>query len=367
MYNTWKIDSLRIQLDYYKAVVYGSKLTRKILEIRDTDGEIIREKNEMQEFKCDDGIKYYAVIREFTHPKTQVKNKVIDVTVFAKLLGKEYVNGINKDNVKGIYDLLIKDRVVKMSFSEFLNSKCFDIDVCKDTLSTEGNFVDFTKALKDMTPPTTEIGKGVRLFSNERIKGTGEGEDKNGFGIQWNDRKKSTSANPFIKFYWKHLEMQRPKNAEFEQIHGIKGSFANVARCEFQIRKQHDLKNLFGKNADISFKGLLNTGNEVWNRIYKNLINKVIKLDISYTITKPINKRVMEGYVTELIIELSKYKKQHPSLIHFQIMESIKDEYSKSSVSKHNKKMQDIISEIDLKGKLESKTTTQDLFKEFLM
>lgn len=120
----------------------------------------------------------------------------IQIMITSKLLGKDYFQGINLQNIRTIFDYIINDKVIEITYKEFLNSAVTDIDICIDFQTDLEEFKDIKKKLIDNA-----------LEEKKDVISTRKKGYKEVFGVQYNDRTKATPSKPFAKLYFKTLEL----------------------------------------------------------------------------------------------------------------------------------------------------------------
>jgi hypothetical protein len=134
-------------------------------------------------------------------------DKCIDVIVIgfsAKLLEYQYFEGINAQNIKRIYDFIINEGLIKVSFEDFLNAKIVDTDIC----------IDFF--LKDITcREICSIANQLTIISKSIPKSTHYNKKTN-VGFEWGKREsigKAYTTKQYLKYYAKAVEL---KNNSYE-------------------------------------------------------------------------------------------------------------------------------------------------------
>jgi hypothetical protein len=140
-------------------------------------------------------------------------DKCIDVIAIgfsAKLLEYQYFDGIDSKNIKRIYDFIINEGLIEVSFEDFLNAKVVDTDIC----------IDFF--LKDITcKEVCAIAEELTIISKSTPKANRFNKKMN-IGIEWGTRGKVGKAyatKQYLKYYSKSLEFKnfkdKPKSFEF--------------------------------------------------------------------------------------------------------------------------------------------------------
>lgn len=177
-------------------------------------------------------LKYKKVSRIFKGERKDF----IQIMITSKLLRKNYFNGLNKINIKDIYNYIIDDDIINLSEESFLNSYVTDIDICKDYKANENEF----KALKDMLKENV-------LSTKEHVVKTQRINSAVMFGIQFNERHKATPTKPFAKLYFKSEELQSAKTLPFTNVN-LNSYFEDIkngiARFEVTIKNFEHKKRL---------------------------------------------------------------------------------------------------------------------------
>lgn len=231
---TTAIDSFKLFIDLSKVEVVSKLLGANIIRhsISADTGEVLdSETLKSNSYKHQKFLYqiHYGIVLWF-----DATAKQLVILINSKLLETKYREGINKDNIRQIYEAIQADNVVKFaSFESFMNDcRCTDIDIKKDIQvdSTE-TFDKITDELNKLTIPTTKKGHGSNRFNRWDNK-----------GIEWNERKSSTKARPFLKIYHKGIESKNSKNKDFFSHYLGDNSMCNTARIETTIRSKKDLK-----------------------------------------------------------------------------------------------------------------------------
>lgn len=129
--------------------------------------------------------------------------KIIDILYIgfsAKLLEYQYFDGINAQNIKRIYDFIINENAIEISFEDFLNAKIVDTDICIDLF------------LKDITcKEVVSIAEELTIVSKNSPQMKKYNSISKGVGIQWGRREdvgKAYSTKQFLKYYAKAVELK---------------------------------------------------------------------------------------------------------------------------------------------------------------
>lgn len=147
--------------------------------------------------------------------------------VTAKMLCENYLQGINKQNIKEVYDYIIALKIVYIDYDDFLNAYITDVDYAYDVYCEP-------KTLQIIIP---KLERAVPLDNRAYIDKTFTKDDN--IGISFNKREKATNTHPFIKIYHKSIELQY-KSREFAEAYLSNQDYENITRLEFTIKnKKH--------------------------------------------------------------------------------------------------------------------------------
>lgn len=226
----------------------------------------------------------------------------IQIMITSKLLGKDYFQGINKQNIKSIYNYIINDSVIEIPYKDFLNSAITDIDICIDFQADLEQFEDIKKKLIDNA---LEEKKDV---INTRKKGY-----KEVFGVQYNDRTKATPSKPFAKLYYKTLELtERSKdfyqcNLEpyYEQI--VRNG---IGRLEVTIKNSKHKERLKLTKVK-TLKDLLSIKQDNLNNVHRKVITEYYQKNLNPSERKKIDSLSYNDFIAlNSIKEIIKYNKK---------------------------------------------------------
>jgi hypothetical protein len=147
----------------------------------------------------------------------------------AKILEKNYFEGITLGNIRSIYDRIMALGVCEFSYDTFLNrSNCTDIDFKKDYQTTDTEFRKQINVLKKSSKMSNK-STGFSSYSG---------------GLTWNKRAKADKSNPFCKIYNKEVEMNLPRNQEFKDAYFLEEDFQGLRRIEFTVKDANHISSL---------------------------------------------------------------------------------------------------------------------------
>jgi hypothetical protein len=234
----------------------------------------------------------------------------IVLTLYAKLLGKDYFNGINKNNIKELYVAFMRLKVFECSYDSFVGSLANDIDICKDMYIK--NFESFDKITNTWKTMSKDNVRYVNRFSIRENK-----------GIEFNKREKGTIGKPYVKMYFKEVELAT-KSKELRDKHLKEYDVKNLIRIEATLKNRktinayikrgivpkfrtlEDLMNIEGEeldkfltfsiesyiNENTIFEDKNNTRMKPTDQVIKELIKIIVEKEI-YNETTLIQKVVL--------------------------------------------------------------------------
>jgi hypothetical protein len=229
LYKT-SIDSFKYRIELRLVDVKDERLLDCVIETRTakSTGELIEEK----EFKQS------ALKIKFDHYEVKFAiNQILNVNylvilINSKMLESRYLEGINNKNIELIYNKIISCNVINISFEDFLSlGNISDIDIKKDFTLTKEDFKLVISDLYKKSRPNKKKNYGVNKFTKD-----------DNLGIEWNDRKKATTRNPFLKLYHKEVEVANGTNKEYFEHYINTNEVKDVVRCEATAKGLKELK-----------------------------------------------------------------------------------------------------------------------------
>lgn len=193
------IDSLSVKIDLRKIKVLDERLTSMtciyFASLDAVDELLLPPKPVIIEY---DGITVRLSIEHLPLWNEDEQKKIstphISLTVSAKLLKEFYFQGINKNNLKDLYNEFMSFKVFYCSYHDFKTALASDVDVMvNQRVSTPKIFQSLCRILYNQCGTRKFL---VQLFT----------KDDNS-GISFNKRRTASPSLPFIKFYHKKLEL----------------------------------------------------------------------------------------------------------------------------------------------------------------
>lgn len=242
---TPKIDSFSLAIDRSKIEIMNKNITSKVLlyyyDTEDWDDELQNAKPFVYQY-CGITIR----LRFATRMQSQgVTKEFLIVTISSKILRERYFQGITLYNIKYIYFELMSLNVFRCSMQDFMESLVSDVDVCIDYRITLDSFIRTNK--KIMSYALTGYNKFFNWFEKKK-----RGIFTN-VGLDINTRQKARPAHPYIKNYFKSVELTQ-KSWEFykEFLKPIFDknavSINDLGRMEYTIKNSRHKQRLLKKN-----------------------------------------------------------------------------------------------------------------------
>ncbi len=236
---------------------------------------------------------------------TPIRQRNIVLTLSAKLLKSNYFQGINKNNIKDLYNEFMKFEIFKCSYQTFINSHPTDIDICSDRHFN--NSEEFKKVLRSLIQQT----ENNKSFLNHYNK-------QSNLGLQFNHRDRATNSKPYYKLYFKQYDLET-KSLEFakQYLPMYKQKIQNLVRIEATIKNASHKRHLKRKNIFPEFKTLeelLNISDYDKNEFLKHALNSYILKSIRLrdSTLSPTNQ-----IISELISQLMLNNYDQNSIIGF--------------------------------------------------
>jgi hypothetical protein len=201
----------------------------------------------------------------------------------SKMLKSRYLNGINVNNIRLIYNYIINLNIVYLDYDDFLDGYITDIDVAYD-IECE------PKTLKSLIP---KILSKVLLEKQKFIDKPHLKDDN--IGVSFNKREKAINKAPFIKIYHKTIELEHNSN-EFANAHLKATNYQNIARLEFTFKDSKHRKYL--KVKCNTLRELLSLDDKILTEIVSTSIATyyIEKEQIKPTKTIISNSKIMTWY-----------------------------------------------------------------------
>jgi hypothetical protein len=216
-----KIDSFKLRVPRINVELVDSKFTKKFQKLYETgeiDEHIGLDNNKV---KTENGItSRIGIVHSMD---TDGGSEYVMFQINAKQLKKKYFEGINRNNIKIIYEYLMSFKIVYLDYSVFLDGLISDIDICFDYKITRKGMQETNQKIYESILPhcAKYVGKPFGR--------------KNNTGLQFNDRAKATPSKPYCKIYHKTTELES-KSEEFAKAYLKNIDYQNIGRFEYTIK-----------------------------------------------------------------------------------------------------------------------------------
>jgi len=242
--NQCTIDSMQVRIPLSDLSKHSSSLTDNTYLVTST-GEVISELTSNRKHQVGDkGLSLQ--IKGIRH-KGRENIDCLVIGAPSKILGSQYFDGITNDSFRIIYDAIIGSGLVGVSMDALLSSGiATDFDIKKDSyFPGHMDFGQYCYHLKRQAKPTTDIGKGCKVYNNVN----------DGRGIQFSTRKTATAAYPFLKLYDKARELHT-KSLSFTRECLPSYDITGLVRAEVTVKNRQQFKRVI-KSADNSLGAVL--------------------------------------------------------------------------------------------------------------
>ena len=226
-----KIDSFKLRVPRVHVNFIDSKFATKYKKLYVETGEIDEHSNlDNHKVHIEDGItSRIGIIHSMD---AEGGSEYVMFQINAKQLKKKYFEGINRKNIKTIYNYLMSFKIVYLDYSAFLDGLISDIDICYDYNITKKGMQETNQKIYESVLPhcSKYVGKPFKRKDNT--------------GLQFNDRAKATPSKPYCKIYHKTTELET-KSEEFAKTYLKDIDYQNLGRFEYTIKNskhKHYLK-----------------------------------------------------------------------------------------------------------------------------
>ncbi len=238
------------------------------------------------------GISLRFKYEEVTIDKQKIKKNLV-ILLNSKLLKSDYLQGITLENIKFIYDEIMKLDYFHIDYKTFINSRITDVDIKSDVktdskdLKEDLKFIDSNLVNGELT--LSKMNKGLQ------------------FGYR--QRNNKFISNPFIKFYSKKLELLNNSKTFYDNF--LQEQNVNFLRLEGTIKNNKHftsiLKSLKQKKRELTLINLLELKESdkisilrLFLSKYNKLTNRIVKIDLEEN--KMTNDELMMYLALKLFI-----------------------------------------------------------------
>jgi len=306
------IDSLSLLIPLNQVEILNKRLTSETLTYYADIDELEEELSSPKPIVIEDienGITTRYRISKMMNGKTQEQVEYLTITLSSKLLKGRYFEGITLDNLKELHKSFMRMRVVKFDLVQMAHAKVLDVDIAINYRILTDNFIKSNKLVEQ------KLLAGKGKFFNHIIKKDKQGNVLN-TGIEFSTRAKATPSTPYLKNYFKGIELQT-KSKIFYEKHLKKNypisDIENLARIEYTIKNAKHQKRLIKlkilKKQYHSLLDLLELHRDNSNSLFKIIQSgftdymvkrEKIKINMETKDLSPIDK-VLLHYMAELI------------------------------------------------------------------
>lgn len=282
------------------------------------------------------GYVYYK-IKNKRFPNNRSFLPCIDLTINSKMLKQDYYQGITLKTVKRLYDFIISQEIISLTFESFLNGIITDVDIAQDCYQ-EIDLVKLSKDAKQTVKPEYKTffktffhGKtGFRCGSRQSnsipefkiydkqadmLSPTGQPQDVNQ-KLAFTEQYLSTAQHPFARF-----EVTFPTKSDmFDMSLIIKGQHNTLIFILEKIDKQQG-RIAMSKRAKQYFETTVMINNEfditqikgtlppksVIAKLYKHSqktntaqLSISMVIDLALTFLRPNNHKWAKSYLTQM-------------------------------------------------------------------
>lgn len=204
------------------------------------------------------------------HLNNKLKEYLV-ITVSSKLLRERYFQGITSWNIKYIYYELMSWKIFECSEESFLNGEASDVDICINYNISQEAFIRTNKKIISLAKP------GFNRYFNWFCKKKTNSDIIINLGLDINSRSKAKPSTPYIKHYYKTVELLT-KSFQFfntflaKQFQPNCQTLNNLARIEYTVKGYNHRRRLVNRGL---LPDNLKTLND-WLEMDSKALNKVV-------------------------------------------------------------------------------------------
>jgi hypothetical protein len=272
------IDSFNMRVPVQDVTVISNKLQQELVSYWKHTGEVEKEivVNDLTETRH--GVKLTCKLTYLQTSGHGVPDPFFTIGIHSKLLGANYLDGMNADYMQQLYDAVMDFGIVQMPFEVFCAARVTDVDIKQDFIAPRDMvkermcYLDdhFKKSKTKKAGSTSHRDKSSKVYT----------------GHSFNDRKMTAYIkHPYMKVYDKTLDMLQNHN-KFLQIHTGGYVPEKLWRQEFTLKGKSHMA-MFG--IDSTVEGILaadqlklaNAGRHVMQALFEQLRVEKLKKDIA--------------------------------------------------------------------------------------
>jgi hypothetical protein len=350
-----KWDSLRVELLPDKVINHshiGKKIQKVVVETAEVVGGADEEKPlvEMSVWNEEKGIKvrWSKEIRQCGNNKSE-ERYVIQIN--AKMLGSDYFEGINQNNIRKVYDYLQSFKVLEFTYDSFLDGYVYDCDLCYDVSSTPEVWNGLCRKVHSM----------VKMELLKYVPDGWKDNSKN-VGLEFNSRNAGTPAHPFIKLYHKGLELTH-SSYEFNK-NFIKKNNLPIGRLEYNFKRRKHFEYF---DVEVrTLRDLLGLGVGVLNKMLLGAISKFYleKRTIVRNTTKLGPQEYYLKYLVGALVDSGKGDEWFMRCV--SDYKKYSDDVADSQIARLKGYIKKSLDDDSWKVKLEQNNAVDELFRDFV-
>jgi hypothetical protein len=227
------VDSMRVRIPVKLVTVIDPVLNTNVMRVHESTCEVLDVALERHTYKTIAGVSISCAVERVQTGRGGTPDSIENcllLTVHAKMLFNDYLQGITANNLKSVYDFIMSANVVYFDYSVFTDARVTDVDIK----------LDFTGESKQIEKAMEELTKTFIRHNGSYVKKHGRGEAYTGH--QYNKRKNpSWRTTPYMKIYSKNADAKREEHKDFfiqNQIELPK----NLWRQEFTLKDSKHMK-----------------------------------------------------------------------------------------------------------------------------
>lgn len=269
--NSIRLDSLKLRIPISIVDILDDSILAHYIEVNEVTGELTPEyyKTKFKEYTYSETSKIKVGIEKRITSEGRAEECLM-VYLNSKVLKESYFEGLHIDNIKDVYDDIIKLNAFIFPYEVFLRSDCTDIDFKMDESMNQVEWGLLLDEFMSATLPSPQADKGYKRFKPTT-------KDIYNNGLQYNTRANATISRPFLKLYWKGGELMS-KSKEFRDEHLSNLSdeeILQIVRIETTIKNKKHAKLLGIEN--VTLLGLLSLTETQKVSAFKQMLHKYLK------------------------------------------------------------------------------------------
>lgn len=192
-------------------------------------------------------------------------------TFTSKMLGKYYFNGLDFDNFRIAFNLVMASIKCRIDFFKFVDdSKINDIDFAVDFMSPDDQFLMLCTPFFGVPSAKKFYAKAKDYLSEKRF-----------IGLQLVNRKDASRTTPFVKFYSKKDELFTRSSDFLRQLNYFNILVTDIhRRCEVTLKNRKHIDSVFKKvglmGRPVNIESILTLSEDHISRIINRILDKYV-------------------------------------------------------------------------------------------